>query len=402
MIGLTVPAVAGDPQTLDSAARALDELAASVADRGRRCSGVGSSLAWTGEAWRRHQQMLAAVAGVLPPLAGLVTEMAAACRDLADAMWDARSEIRRARRIEPPPPSFDAHPWESADDPVEAARRSRIQQTHHAEIDALQRRVDRAAVTLDEARLRFVHRMEEISAAVPGVASAIASHPMSGGISLVDGAIEGFESVIVLRNTGVLFHARHDLRRIERLRPNWRTFRAQGMTKTAARAAATRIRVEMWRPVRSTAVGRARAAEHAWRTRQITPGVRRIATRITVGAPRAAASLRLGGTVLGVAGTGLAIADGFDDWRRGDHAGVASNAASVIGGAMMLGGPVVATVGAVFVVGSLAYEYREEIGSLLRGGASWVGDRASAALEAGGDMMDGVGEFFGSLFGGDR
>ncbi len=98
------------------------------------------------------------------------------------------------------------------------------------------------------------------------------------------------------------------------------------------------------------------------------------------------------GKALAAAGIVVSGFDFVQDVTRGDVGGAVSNAFNIAGGVLLLtAGPVGLTIGAVFVAGSLIYEFRDEI----KQAGEWVGDRVSDAAGWVGDKASKVGDFFG-------
>jgi hypothetical protein len=110
---------------------------------------------------------------------------------------------------------------------------------------------------------------------------------------------------------------------------------------------------------------------------------------------------RVAGRGLGVAGVGLQAADAYNDIQDGEYVD-AGFAIAGGGGALVLmaaTGPVGIGVGSALVVGSLAWEYRDEIGDLATGAADWVSDTAgsigSGIADGIGSAASGAADFFG-------
>lgn len=111
----------------------------------------------------------------------------------------------------------------------------------------------------------------------------------------------------------------------------------------------------------------------------------RVATRF----PTVARWAPVAGRTLGWAGAGLQAVDTVDAVADGRYVDAGFSGAGAVGGVTLLfaTGPVGIGVGSVLVVGSLAYEYREEIAD----GARWAGGKlVDGAQAVGGALSDGA------------
>lgn len=163
-------------------------------------------------------------------------------------------------------------------------------------------------------------------------------------------------------------------RRFNRWGTRWLKRFPRGMSQSFAERAEAML-VKPYTKEVAAARQRVATALHAYRTSAPRPLTGRLMSRLG----SAGSALRLGGKALGVAGAlyeGVQAGNAVQDRRWGD---AAASAAAVAGGALLLAtAPAAVVVGGVLVVGSLAYQYREEIGQV----AQWVGDRASQARDA--------------------
>lgn len=203
-----------------------------------------------------------------------------------------------------------------------------------------------------------------------------------------------YGSVVSLVNVGRWGRATSRLQHVEAMATTSHLdLRWTGLNRAGRRAMARQL-VRQGRRALPGARAAAAAADDAMRAgRGPLAG---LASRVP---PRVASTAGALARPLGFAGVGIGAWETYGHIDDGQWVDAGFSGAGMVGGGLLLvaGGPVTLTVGGVLVLGSLGYEYREEIAD----GARWVWDKGGDAIGAVGDglgsLADGVGDLAGGL-----